>query len=128
MDVQAGLDAGANHHGLLADGFHRTGTHGVEHRGHNGGNDGAFDILLFNAVDFQDHLQVDAVFVGGFGCIRTKAGFESNFITLNTAKNNIRIANINGQYHKNSSKFSCLRIRQLTILPLSVSIRPALPP
>ena len=96
LDIQASFQARANNKCGFTCEFLNGGLHRVKHLRNNGSNDGAFDVLIGDAIDLQQHLQVDAVFIGCFGGIRAQARFKTDFITLHAANYNIRITNING--------------------------------
>ena len=76
----------------------------------------------------QQHFQINGVFIGGFGCVRTEPGLKNNGFALYGADGNIGISDIHRKDHVSSSKSAPVRIRQSLITPFSSSSHPAVPP
>ena len=127
-DVQAGFKTGPNHQAVFAGELQKRGFDGIQDLGNDGGYNGSFNSIPTYAVNIQNHLNIDTVFVGSLGSIRPEPCLKNNRIVVNSADYNVGISNINCQNHFIASKSSLRRVRHLRIFPFSISIHPALPP
>ena len=96
MNVQAGLQTGANHHRLLADDLDDTGFHRVKYRRHNGRNDTVRNIGNPRAEGLHHVFDLYAILVRGAGTISGDAGFKKDFIITDSTNDDVCISNIDG--------------------------------
>ena len=54
LDIQPGLDPRPHHHGLFADQLDHTGSYGVEHWRHHGGDDAVVDVRRLHILSLFD--------------------------------------------------------------------------
>ena len=127
-DVEACFEPGPNHQTILSGELQKRSFNGIQDLWNDGGYNGSFNSIPTYAVNIQNHLNIDTVFVGSLGSVRPEPCLKNNRIVVNSADYNVGISNINCQNHFIASKSSLRRVRHLRIFPFSVSIHPALPP
>ena len=95
QDVQTCFQTGSHHQRHLAGELLDGRTHGVQNLGHNGGNDGAFNIRIADAIDLHEDLQIHTVLIRSLGRFCPQARLKNDLLVPDTTQYNIRISDIN---------------------------------
>ena len=99
-DVQAGLHAGADNHGRLAQKAGEGLFHHEIQRRDNTAQDSPGDILITEMIQGKEVHQVDADLVRGLPAVRVQRGQKAKgFVLVEKAHGGIRVAYINGKQH-----------------------------
>ena len=96
-------------------------TDHIGDRRDNRRNDGTFDFLCIDLINFQNIFKADSIFQSCMCCIGGKAFSEENFVPTDTADHNVCISDINCKnqniLHSAKAQSVCIQIERTEAVP-----------